>query len=160
MRAGGQSSHRLIFPLTVCGQCTLNLRLFVLSRLLSSLWVSRTGSASDWCALQEALYKFIDTIQYNTIQFGVLKHNKAQKSHKSQVGEILAPNSNPNPTETNPQKLINKEEDGEEEEQSLKLAIGSQEYEVLATSFSYASMYEGRWPVLSLGLYIHHSRVG
>src|SRR6218665_1192368 len=42
-------------------------RLFVLSRLLSSLWVSRTGSASDWCALQEALYKFIDTIQYNTI---------------------------------------------------------------------------------------------
>src|SRR6218665_2534273 len=34
--------------------------------LLSSLWVSRTGSASDWCALQEALYKFIDTIQYNT----------------------------------------------------------------------------------------------
>src|SRR6218665_1910975 len=32
--------------------------LFVLSlRLLSSLWVSRTGSASDWCALQEALYK-------------------------------------------------------------------------------------------------------
>ena len=41
--------------------------LFVLSRLLSSLWVSRTGSASDWCALQEALYKFIDTIQYNTV---------------------------------------------------------------------------------------------
>jgi len=31
--------------------------------LLSSLWVSRTGSASDWCALQEALYKCIDTIQ-------------------------------------------------------------------------------------------------
>src|SRR6218665_443107 len=41
--------------------------LFVLSRLLSSLWVSRTGSASDWCALQEALYKCIDPIQYNTI---------------------------------------------------------------------------------------------
>src|SRR6218665_3645711 len=39
--------------------------LFVLSRLLSSFWVSRTGSASDWCALQEALYKFIDTIQCN-----------------------------------------------------------------------------------------------
>jgi len=39
-------------------------RLFVLSRLLSSLWVSLTGSASDWCALQEALYKYIDTIQY------------------------------------------------------------------------------------------------
>src|SRR6218665_2361731 len=42
--------------------------LFVLSRLASSLWVSRTGSASDWCALQEALYKCIDTVQYNTIQ--------------------------------------------------------------------------------------------
>src|SRR6218665_874828 len=41
--------------------------LFVLSRLLSSLWVSRTGSASDWCALQEALYKC--KIQYNTIQY-------------------------------------------------------------------------------------------
>ena len=43
--------------------------LFGLSKLLSSLWVSRTGSASDWCALQEALYKCIDTIQYNTIIF-------------------------------------------------------------------------------------------
>jgi len=41
--------------------------LFVLSRLLSSLWVLRTGSASDWYALQEALYKCIDTIQYNTV---------------------------------------------------------------------------------------------
>jgi len=39
--------------------------LFILSKLLSSLFVSRTGSASDWCALQEALYKCIDTIQYN-----------------------------------------------------------------------------------------------
>jgi len=39
--------------------------LFVLPRLLSSLWVSRTGSASDWCSLQEALYKCIDTIQSN-----------------------------------------------------------------------------------------------
>src|SRR6218665_1657563 len=38
------------------------------SSLLSTLWVSRTGSASDWCALQEALYKYIDTMQYNTIQ--------------------------------------------------------------------------------------------
>src|SRR6218665_342602 len=34
--------------------------------LLSSLWVSCTGSASDWCALQEQLYKCTDTIQYNT----------------------------------------------------------------------------------------------
>ena len=32
---------------------------------IPNLWVSRTGSASDWCALQEALYKCIDTIQYN-----------------------------------------------------------------------------------------------
>src|SRR5688572_32267127 len=37
--------------------------LFSLSQFL---WVSRTGSASDWCALREALYKLIDTIQYNT----------------------------------------------------------------------------------------------
>jgi len=34
--------------------------------LLSSLWISRTGSASDWCSLQEALYKCIDSIIYNT----------------------------------------------------------------------------------------------
>src|SRR6218665_3966619 len=46
---------------------------FVLSRLLSSVWVSCTGSASDWCALQEALYKCIDTIQYNDI-FSVLNY--------------------------------------------------------------------------------------
>ena len=38
---------------------------FVLSRLLSFLWVSSTGSASDSCALQEALYKCINTIQYD-----------------------------------------------------------------------------------------------
>src|SRR6218665_2902721 len=31
----------------------------------SPLWVSHTGSVSDWHALQEALYKCIDTIQYN-----------------------------------------------------------------------------------------------
>ena len=35
---------------------------------MSPLWVSRTGSASDWCALQEELYKCIDTIQYNVIR--------------------------------------------------------------------------------------------
>src|SRR6218665_227706 len=35
--------------------------------LFSSLWVPRTGSASDWCALQKALYKCIDTIQYRTM---------------------------------------------------------------------------------------------
>src|SRR6218665_1557507 len=38
---------------------------------LSSLWVSRTGSASDWCALQEALYKCIDTIQYHAAAMGM-----------------------------------------------------------------------------------------
>src|SRR6218665_227547 len=37
------------------------------TRLLSSLWVSCTGSASDWCAQQEALDKGIDTIKHNTI---------------------------------------------------------------------------------------------
>src|SRR6218665_2273470 len=36
------------------------------SQLLSSLSLSRTGSASDWCSLQETLYKCIDTIQYNS----------------------------------------------------------------------------------------------
>ena len=41
--------------------------LFVLSRLLSSPWVSCTVSASDWCALQEALYTCIDIIQNNTM---------------------------------------------------------------------------------------------
>src|SRR6218665_3698111 len=30
-----------------------------------------TGSASDWCALQEALYKCIDTIQYNTMHISI-----------------------------------------------------------------------------------------
>src|SRR6218665_1147072 len=38
--------------------------IFCISSLLSSLWVSRTGSASDWCALEDALYKCIDTIQF------------------------------------------------------------------------------------------------
>src|SRR6218665_1041136 len=33
----------------------------------ASLCISRTGIASDWCALKEALYNCIDTIQYNTI---------------------------------------------------------------------------------------------
>src|SRR6218665_199544 len=49
-------------PRTLLGLCRK--RLYIGSRMLSSLWVSRTGSASDWYALQEALYKCIDTIQY------------------------------------------------------------------------------------------------
>ena len=49
--------------------------LFDLSRLLSSLWVSRTGSTLDWFALQEALYKCIDTIQYYTLGERVLRRN-------------------------------------------------------------------------------------
>src|SRR6218665_4000733 len=40
-----------------------NIRILVTT--VSSLWVSRTGSASDWCAQQEPLYKCIDTIQNN-----------------------------------------------------------------------------------------------
>src|SRR6218665_1049137 len=48
--------------------------LFILSRLLSSPWVSRTGSTSDWYALQEALHKCIDTIQYNRF----LSHDKTK----------------------------------------------------------------------------------
>ena len=53
--------------------------LFVLSRLLCSLWVSRTESASDWCALQEAeaLYKCIDTIQYNNVANTIQYNNVA-----------------------------------------------------------------------------------
>ena len=51
-------------------KCVLRIRsrftLHIRGNLLSSLLVSRTGSASDWCGLQEALYKCIDTIQYST----------------------------------------------------------------------------------------------
>jgi len=36
-------------------------------RYIFSPGLSHHGNASDWCALQEALYKCIDTIQYNTI---------------------------------------------------------------------------------------------
>src|SRR6218665_3672766 len=43
-----------------------------------------TSSASDWCALQEALYKFIDTIQYNTIQY----HKSYKKGKTSQTCTI------------------------------------------------------------------------
>src|SRR6218665_4112447 len=60
----GTNSFLLLDPLY---QRVSQVPLFVLSRLLSFLWVSRTVSASDWCALQEALYKCIDTIQYNFI---------------------------------------------------------------------------------------------
>src|SRR6218665_3619209 len=42
----------------------LILHMSIQHTLLSSLWVSCTGSTSDWCALQEVLYKCIDTIQY------------------------------------------------------------------------------------------------
>jgi len=41
--------------------------LFGLSRLLSSLWVSRTGRSSYWCAPQEALHKCIDAIHMHTV---------------------------------------------------------------------------------------------
>src|SRR6218665_2267503 len=53
---------------------------FVLSRLLSSFWVPRTGRASDWCALQEALYKCIDTIQYNTLSMNTRSSTVAKYS--------------------------------------------------------------------------------
>src|SRR6218665_74371 len=49
-------------------QCSEHIHIYT---LLSSLWVSHTGSASDWCALQEALCKCIDTIQYNTYLFSI-----------------------------------------------------------------------------------------
>src|SRR6218665_3032400 len=58
----GPSLWNQLLPSTRSTLLTGEPVLFVLSRLLSSLWVSRTGSVCDWCALQEALYKCIDTI--------------------------------------------------------------------------------------------------
>src|SRR6218665_2470888 len=69
------NSFLLLDPLY---QLVSQVPLFVLSRLLSSLWVSRPGSASHWCAFQEALYKCIDTIQYNTIQYNTIQYNTIQ----------------------------------------------------------------------------------
>jgi len=37
-------------------------------RLLSFPEVSRSGGASDWCALSEALYKRVDAIHYTIIR--------------------------------------------------------------------------------------------
>ena len=45
-----------------------NCRCFILSGLFSSLWVSPTGSTSDWCALRKALYKCRNAIQYRKLQ--------------------------------------------------------------------------------------------
>jgi len=58
--------------------------LFDLSRLLSSLWVSRTGIASDWCALQEC----IDTIQYNTLQYNTIQYNDVMQRNAMQYNTI------------------------------------------------------------------------
>src|SRR6218665_2272779 len=63
----------------------------IFSSLLSSLWGSRTGSASDWCALQEALYKFIDTIQYNTIQSVVGPNLPIWRGHQSTCMYVVLP---------------------------------------------------------------------
>lgn len=43
-----------------CIGCRLKIR----PRSLSSLRVSRTGNASDWCTLREMLYKYIDAILF------------------------------------------------------------------------------------------------
>jgi|SRR6218665_4194489 len=59
------------FDNTTYCMCVRQLRL---SSVLS-LWVSHTGSASDWCARQEVLYKCIDTIQYNKTAFWALTVN-------------------------------------------------------------------------------------
>src|SRR6218665_1875804 len=61
-------------PPTIQSLLVSQVPLFVLSRLLSSLWVSRTGIASDWCALQEC----IDTIQYTTLQYNTIQYNTIQ----------------------------------------------------------------------------------
>src|SRR6218665_2344766 len=58
---------------------------------LSSIWVSRTGSASDWYTLQEALYKCIDTIQYDTIHryykpYNIYDYNRRKwKDHRHHI---------------------------------------------------------------------------
>jgi len=62
----------------------------------SSLWVSRT----DWCAHQEALYKCIDTIQYNVVPLGVFdvcglswpwrRIRTASTDIESEIGHIKA----------------------------------------------------------------------
>src|SRR6218665_1862303 len=60
------------------------------SILLSSLWVSHTGSASDWCALQEALYKCINTIQYNISHCFFLSINGSETLwHRSSFADDL-----------------------------------------------------------------------
>ena len=57
---------------------------------LFSLGLSHWRSASDWCALQEALYKCIDTIEYNTIKSSTLSNDLFQSS-KSKNGIGGAP---------------------------------------------------------------------
>ena len=60
-----------MYEIAVCIQCasfrSLKTALFSLRGSLAL-----HGSASDWCAQQEALYKCIDTIQYNVMQCVVL----------------------------------------------------------------------------------------
>src|SRR6218665_999353 len=62
--------------------------LFFLSRLLFSLWVSCNGSASDWCALQEALHKCINTIQYKSFNQCLMRLHRStyQWSHCHEFG--------------------------------------------------------------------------
>src|SRR6218665_3691451 len=63
------SSH-CIFPLRIAFMILRNCLVGTAPSylgLLSSLWVPRTRSAFDWCALQEALYKCIYI--YNKIQY-------------------------------------------------------------------------------------------
>src|SRR6218665_367887 len=43
--------------------------------IISNYHAHTDTSASDWCALQEALYKCIDAIQYNTIQYNTIQYN-------------------------------------------------------------------------------------
>src|ERR1043165_8041110 len=63
--------------------------LFSLSGPLSFLWVFRTGSASDWCALRESIYKLIDTIQYNTIPSSHSATVANELDHVSQWAETF-----------------------------------------------------------------------
>jgi len=65
--------HVCVYVSNVCIACTCLPRLVhvpfrsLKTAISLSLWISHTGSASDCCALQEVLYKCIDTIQYKYI---------------------------------------------------------------------------------------------
>ena len=55
---------------------------------LTSLLVSRTGSASDWCAQWEELYKCIDTIQHIHTYIQTYIHTYIQTYIQTYIGVL------------------------------------------------------------------------